>query len=91
MPPDTMLTVKSKEREFLMKPGERRSRPDQDVMVGRHEPPSSERVADFMAYFEDRYCFDRLGTSARIVAIAAAHHRLNYIHPFPMGMDVSVF
>ena len=25
------------------------------------------------------------GTSARILAMAAAHHRLNYIHPFPDG------
>src|SRR5581483_6853412 len=33
----------------------------------------------------DRYRFDRFGASAPIVAIAAAHHRFNYIHPFPDG------
>jgi Fic family protein len=48
-------------------------------------PPSIDRVADFMAYFADRYRFDRLGKAARIMAIPAAHHRLNYIHPFPDG------
>lgn len=83
--PDAMLLIKGREREFLMEPGEWRLRLEHDVAVGRHEPPSSERVADFMTYFEDRYRFDRLGMSARIVAIAAAHHRLNYIHPFPDG------
>jgi Fic family protein len=82
---EAMLRIKGREREFLMEPGEWRSRSEHDVAVGRHEPPSSERVADFMTYFEGRYRFDRLGASARIVAIAAAHHRLNYIHPFPDG------
>ena len=38
-----------------------------------------------MAYFADPYRFDRLGKAARIMAIPAAHHRLNYIHPFPDG------
>jgi Fic family protein len=38
-----------------------------------------------MEYFEQRYRFEKLGTSARIVAMAAAHHRFNYIHPFVDG------
>lgn len=38
-----------------------------------------------MTYFESRYRFDRMGTGARILAIPAAHHRFNYIHPFPDG------
>ena len=62
-----------------------RSRPEHDVAVGRHIPPSSERVADFMAHFESRFRFDRMGTAARIMAMASAHHRFNYIHPFPDG------
>jgi Fic family protein len=68
-----------------MAPGEWRSQPDQDVAVGRHIPPSSDRVEDFMLYFAERYRFDRIGKAGRIIAIAAAHHRLNYIHPFPDG------
>ncbi len=83
--PEAMLLIKGREREFVMQPGEWRSRTEQDVAVGRHEPPSSERVTDFMGYFESRYRFDRLGASGRIIAIAAAHHRFNYIHPFPDG------
>ena len=38
-----------------------------------------------MARFEDAYRLEPLGTAARIAAIAAAHHRLNFIHPFPDG------
>lgn len=83
--PEPMLRIKGRDREFTMQPGEWRSQPEHDVAVGRHEPPSSERVADFMNYFEDRYRFDRLGTSGRITAMAVAHHRFNYIHPFPDG------
>jgi Fic family protein len=80
-----MLTLKNESREIVMNPGQWRSRPEHDNAVGRHQPPSSERVTDFMRYFEQRYNLSHLGTASRIMAIPAAHHRLNYIHPFPDG------
>ena len=83
--PEAMLRVQGAGRDFLMEPGAWRSRAEHDVAVGRHIPPSSGRVADFMRYFESRYHFERLGKAGRIMAMAAAHHRLNYIHPFPDG------
>jgi Fic family protein len=83
--PEEMLRIHGKGREFLMAPGEWRSSPEHDVAVGRHQPPSSDRVADFMTYFADRYRLDPLGKASRIAVIAAAHHRFNYIHPFPDG------
>jgi Fic family protein len=83
--PDAMLRVRGKDREIVMKPGEWRSLPEQDVAVGRHLPPSSDRVADFMEYFERQYRFEPLKKGGRITAMAAAHHRFNYIHPFPDG------
>jgi Fic family protein len=83
--PGTMLHIAGAGREFTMTPGEWRSRPEHDVTVGRHQPPSSARVDDFMRYFAQRYRFDGLGRAGRIIAMAAAHHRLNYIHPFPDG------
>ena len=83
--PEEILTIAGARRSFLMTPGEWRSSPDHEVAVGRHLPPSSDRVADFMTYFAGRYRQDRLGRSNRIIAMAAAHHRLNYIHPFPDG------
>lgn len=68
-----------------MTPGAWRSLAQHDVAAGRHMPPSSERVADFMTHFAERYRFDRMGKASRIVSMAAAHHRFNYIHPFPDG------
>ncbi len=83
--PDAMLRIRSAGASFIMQPGEWRSRPGQDVAVGRHIPPSSDRIGDFMRYFEQRYRFAGMGKAARIMAMASAHHRLNYIHPFPDG------
>jgi Fic family protein len=83
--PEAMRRITGAGRDFLMVPGEWRSRPEHDVAVGRHLPPSSARVNEFMQYFARRYNFDVLGTAGRIISMAAAHHRLNYIHPFPDG------
>jgi Fic family protein len=82
---DEVLHIRGAGRSFRMEPGDWRSRPEHDVSVGRHQPPASDRVADFMSYFAERYRFDRLGASGRILAISAAHHRFNYIHPFADG------
>lgn len=83
--PEAMLMIHGAGREFRMEPGAFRSLPEHEVQVGRHLPPSSEVMGAFMAYFEDRYRLGRMGKGARIRAMAAAHHRLNYIHPFPDG------
>jgi Fic family protein len=83
--PEEMLRIKGDDFAFVMEPGEWRSQLEHDNAVGRHIPPSSARVPDFMRYFEQRYRFSDLGTSGRIMAIGAAHHRFNYIHPFPDG------
>jgi Fic family protein len=68
-----------------MVPGEWRSHPDQDMDVGRHVPPCSPRVAQFMQYFEKRFRFEQMGRAGQIMAIASAHHRFNHIHPFLDG------
>lgn len=83
--PESMLAIHSGDRQFIMDPGVWRHSPQHDVAVGRHVPPSSERVADFMQHFESRFRFDHMGKAAQIMAIASAHHRFNYIHPFPDG------
>jgi Fic family protein len=82
---EEVLRIRGADRTFMMEPGAWRSLPEHDVSVGRHQPPASGHVADLMVYFAERYRFDRLGTSGRMLAIPAAHHRLNYIHPFPDG------
>ena len=83
--PQEMLRIVGDGRDFVMEPGAWRSKPEHDVAVGRHLPPSSDRVEDFLRYFERRYRFEGMGKASRIMAMAAAHHRLNYIHPFPDG------
>jgi Fic family protein len=83
--PEAMLRIEGAGRVLRMTPGEFRSRPEEDVGVGRHLPPASGRVEAFMAHFERRYRFADLGMGSRITAMAAAHHRLNYIHPFVDG------
>jgi Fic family protein len=80
-----MLRIQGAGRDFIMAPGAWRSEPEHDVAVGRHQPPASDRVEEFMKYFAGRYRFERLGKAAKILAIPAAHHRFNYIHPFPDG------
>ena len=66
-------------------PGRMRQDNDRDVAVGRHLSPSSSRVAAFMDHFDKRFQVAARSSSGRIIAIASAHHRLNYIHPFPDG------
>lgn len=72
-------------RSVRFKPGEWRSGPEHDVEVGRHVSPPSARVAAFMLRFEERYRLADQGPAARMVCMAAAHHRFNYIHPFVDG------
>lgn len=83
--PEAMLKIEGEGRSFTMRPGALRTDPLHDVAVGRHLPPSSGVVEAFMRRFEERYQFEKLGAAARILAIPAAHHRFNFIHPFPDG------
>jgi Fic family protein len=83
--PEELLWVEGAGRRIRLTPGAFRCEPAHEVAVGRHLPPSSERVEDFMRYFEERYRLERLGSGSRLLAMAAAHHRLNFIHPFPDG------
>ncbi|WP_370677538.1 Fic family protein [Pleomorphomonas sp. PLEO] len=85
MPPEFRHVTHPDGRISEIVPGAFRSRPDEDVEVGRHVPPSSERVGAFITHFERRYGAAEKWASTRIIAIAAAHHRLNYIHPFVDG------
>jgi Fic family protein len=61
-------------------PGELRRR---DVAVGRHIPVSAPAVPRFLKRYEDVY--SKLGKTETIIATAAAHHRLAWIHPFLDG------
>lgn len=57
---------------------------ENDVQVGRHVAPPAVELASWMARF-DESAPEGLGRAERLVAIAAAHHRLLWIHPFADG------
>ena len=84
--PEVFQVIKGKDFSFTMEPGIFRHEAKHDVVVGNHQPPSSPRVADFMARFYEVYG-ERPAQSprARLIDIPAAHHRFAYIHPFPDG------
>ena len=62
-------------------PGHWRTR---DVSVGGHIAPRARAVPRFLERFDDVYGRVRAGELA-LVAVAAAHHRLAWIHPFIDG------
>lgn len=84
LPPE-LLTIPHGEKKFLMTAGEMRRTGEPEVVVGRHQPPSSASLVGFMEYFEEKYDPAKLSPASQLIAIAAAHHRLNYIHPFHDG------
>ncbi len=56
-----------------------------EVAVGRHLPPRVEALPDFLRRFEEAYSRNTLSKLRQIIGIAAAHHRLLWIHPFADG------
>jgi len=82
--PEALRVVEEEGRALEIIPGQLREA-GHDVQVGRHLPPSGDRLPDFLAHFEKRYRGLTRGATGRVLAIPAAHHRLNYIHPFLDG------
>jgi len=80
--PDDLLWIPDAKAEDRVKviPGELRST---DVAVGRHIAISAPAVPRFLKRFEEVY--SKLGKTETIIAAAAAHHRLAWIHPFLDG------
>ncbi len=69
-------------RQSRFVPGElRRVR----VTVGRHVPPESEALPAFLRRFAEFYAPARHHGAFRLIAVASAHHRLMWIHPFLDG------
>ncbi len=69
-------------RESLVKPGELR---EKSVKVGYHEPPAHDSLKVFLERFAEFYAPERHHGALKLVAAAAAHHRLMWIHPFLDG------
>ncbi len=69
-------------KRYRIKPGCLR---DFMVDVGRHTPPDFESLPKFLSRFQSFYGDKHILESNRLIAIAAAHHRLAWIHPFGDG------
>jgi Fic family protein len=80
--PEELLIVKSSNMDKRTKviSGQLRQ---QDVKVGQHIAISPGALPQFMAKFEQVY--SNLGKAEMVIASAAAHHRLLWIHPFLDG------
>lgn len=80
--PEELLVVTNPDtrRAVRVEPGVLRR---DDVRVGNHFAVSPGAVSRFLARFEEIY--GRLGRAETILAAAAAHHRLLWIHPFADG------
>lgn len=62
-----------------------RHTPADDVVVGRHLPPSSLALGGFLDRIGAAYRLEHMPQSQQIPSIAAAHHRFAYVHPFADG------
>lgn len=69
-------------RAYRIEPGRLR---DFMVEVGRHTPPHFGALPRFLARFQEFYGAGDILETDRLTAIAAAHHRLAWIHPFGDG------
>lgn len=58
---------------------------EHEVSVGRHVPPLAGNLGSFMRRFEQAYDPAYLSQVQQVIAIAASHHRLVWIHPFLDG------
>jgi Fic family protein len=82
LPPEEWFTTSISGQRHPLVPGEFRDHP---VDIGRHTPPDHEVISDFMRRFADFYSGPDILATERLIAVAAAHHRLAWIHPFGDG------
>ena len=82
--PDELLWVENPDTGARARvvPGEFR---DGEVQVGRHLPPPAADLPVFLDRFQAAYDTERLSIPQAIIAVAAAHQRFLWIHPFYDG------
>jgi len=82
--PKELRVIQNEEtgEEEEVKPGHFRKT---TVKVGRHIPPEPEEITGLMKGFADVYTSESYRGIDRLLAAAASHHRLAWIHPFLDG------
>jgi len=82
MPEEYLAVQRADGKSERVVPGKTR---ETEVEVGRHLPPKSEYLGTFMKRFEEAYDPRKLKGLNLVIAAAASHHRLAWIHPFLDG------
>lgn len=82
--PDDLRRVKDEKNGTMLDviPGEIRQR---EVKVGRHVGPEAKYLPQFLERFSIAYSPQKLHGIMPLIAAAASHHRLMWIHPFLDG------
>lgn len=82
--PEELLKVHNPETGFSLTviPGELRK---SGVQIGRHIPPTADELPHYLKRFSEAYDPSRHTKLRQIIAVAASHHRLLWIHPFYDG------
>ncbi len=83
MPPEFRTVTSKTGTNLILEPGHKRNT---EVEVGKHIAPAADALNDFISFFEKGYTRETNSDPLnRIIAIAASHHRLAWIHPFLDG------
>jgi Fic family protein len=82
--PEELLIVEhpTTKKKTKIVPGELRA---DHVKVGLHIPPPPEDLPAFLKRFAEGYSSSHLSKLRKTIGVAASHHRLAWIHPFPDG------
>jgi Fic family protein len=82
VPEEDWTTLSESGKFYPLSPGETRG---YNVEVHRHTPPDHAALPVFLQRFESFYSSKDILATNTLIAIAAAHHRLAWIHPFGDG------
>jgi Fic family protein len=82
VPEEDWFTTSHSGKRFPLEPGRPRNH---NVDVGRHTPPDYTSLDRFLDRFHSFYSSGKIPATNKLVAVAAAHHRLAWIHPFGDG------
>src|SRR5690606_496188 len=82
VPKEDWFTTSKAGKRYPLEPGKLR---DYNVDVGRHTPPDSTVLKQFLIRYHSFYSGGNIHATNRLVSLASAHHRLAWIHPFGDG------
>jgi len=82
LPEEFRLVEDPKGKALEVEPGKTRQ---SEVSVGRHMAPASKNLNEFLKRFSEFYSTLVTTEPGSLIAAAAAHHRLTWIHPFLDG------